>query len=341
MDEKHLARLRLEQVGRRWPGGGSVENIGFEVGPGEILGLVGRTGVGKSTVLRLIAGLEGLDAGLITVDNKSINELRPHERRVSMIFQRPVFYPGRRLKSDIDEARRKGVLKRWEGLGIHLATTIDELQLTDQLLGQKPETFSGGEARRASIITALLQDRPILLADEPLNGLDPDMRERVSRFLWRFIRLTQKTMVVVLHEPADSMAMADRIAVLKSGRIVQQGRPEELLNQPKSLEVVKLLHFPPPNDVSGLRMASAAGQAAPMAGQLTLVPARFCRAEACDDSDEPRLITFFRQRWLAGEAWAEWHCPATGGVVWTPGMVSGTGKARLVWDQAREICLAE
>ena len=334
MEGKQSAHLRLEGVGRRWPGGGSVAEIGFEVGPGEILGLVGRTGVGKSTILRMIAGLEGLDAGAITVDNKKINELRPYERRVSMIFQRPVFYPGRRLKKDIDEARCGGVLMRWQGLGLDLSSIIAELQLADSLLMQAPETFSGGEARRASILTAILQDRPILLADEPLNGLDPDTRERVSRFLWRFIRLTQKTMVVVLHEPADSLAVADRIAVLEQGRIVQQGRPEELLNQPKSLEVVKLLHFPPPNDVSGLRSDR-------LAGHFTLVPARFCRAEACEALDDPCNLRYFRPRWLAGEAWAEWQCPATGGVVWTPGLVPGMEKARLVWDTAREIILME
>ena len=126
MEGKQSAHLRLEGVGRRWPGGGSVAEIGFEVGPGEILGLVGRTGVGKSTILRMIAGLEGLDAGAITVDNKKINELRPYERRVSMIFQRPVFYPGRRLKKDIDEARRGGVLMRWQGLGLDLSSIIAE-----------------------------------------------------------------------------------------------------------------------------------------------------------------------------------------------------------------------
>ncbi len=335
MEEKQAARLRLEGVGRRWPGGVGVEEISLEVGPGEILGLVGRTGVGKSTILRVIAGLEPADDGFITVDNIQINNLKPHERQVSMIFQRPVFYPGRRLNKDIEEARRRGVLQRWEKVGIDLSTIIDRLQLKDNLLNQAPETFSGGEARRASILTAILQDRPILLADEPLNGLDPDTRERVSRFLWRFIRLTQKTMVVVLHEPADSLALADRIAVLQSGRIVQQGRPEELLTQPKSLEVVRLLHFPPPNDVSGLLSASSAGH-------FTLVPARFCRAEACENTDDPCLIRYFRSRWLAGEAWAEWHCTATGGVVWTPGLVSGTEeKARLVWDRAREIILRD
>ena len=321
--------LRLEAVSKRWPGGVGVEEINFGLGNGEIMGLVGRTGAGKSTVLRLIAGLEECDRGRIFNNNLEITAVEPHLRGISIIFQRPVFYPGRMLAKDLKEAEKKGVLKRWEMQSITLDWLIDELQLSEKLLSQRPETFSGGEARRASILTALLQDRPIILADEPLTGLDPDTRERVSRMLWQFVRRTGKAMIAVLHEPADALGMADRICVMHHGKIIQQGSPDELLRQPNAVEVIKLLHFPPANEVTCF--TDRAGE-----DRLFVSPQDTMATGSKEVAGEIR-VNYLRDRWVAGVIYSEWASPVTHDIYWTPKPAEKLENAILKWEKGREM----
>jgi ABC-type sugar transport system ATPase subunit len=321
--------LRLEGVSKHWPGGVGVEDLNFSLGNGEIVGLVGRTGAGKSTVLRLIAGLEACESGRIFNSGQEMTSVEPHLRGVSMIFQRPVFYPGRMLTKDLKEAEKKGVLKRWQMQSITLDWLIEELQLSEKVLSQRPETFSGGEARRASILTAMLQDRPIILADEPLTGLDPDTRERVSRLLWKFVRRTGKAMIVVLHEPADALGMADRIIVLQHGRIVQKGSPSELLERPESVEVIKLLHFPPANEVTFF--VENAGH------DRIFVSPQYTFATLTDASEGEIRVNYLRDRWVAGVIYSEWVTPENSHIYWTPKPAEKMENALLKWENGREM----
>jgi ABC-type glutathione transport system ATPase component len=254
---------------------------------------------------------------------------------LAYLFQRDVFYPGRRLASDWNEAQRTGVFDRWREAGVDPQEVREELQLGEATFEQPPETLSGGQGRRASLLRALLRDTPILLADEPLTGLDLWTRDRVSRLLWRFVKATGKTMIVVAHEPAESFALADRLAVLHEGRLVQIGTAEELRDRPEHREVIRLLRYPPWNDVTD--MLKPVQQ--PLLPSMTcLVDPAACRVVPEMPTDgfgvEVRLLR--RRPTSAGPIW-EWVGSTNGRVFRTLTEDESLTEGVLVWGAGTEL----
>ena len=324
-----LPAISLKSVSINWAGKCGVVDISIDIAKGELLALIGRTGAGKSTLLRLIAGLDTPEHGLIEIDGQNTQKTPPHLRGISMIFQRNVHYPGRTIAMDWNEAENRGVLQAWNNLGITDQWVIDSLELTDRNFQQKPETLSGGESRRASILRALLQNRPIILADEPLAGLDTLTRDRVARFLWQFVKKTGQTMIVVAHEPVDALGLADRIAVMKSGRLLQTGWPESLLENPDWLEVAQLLHHPPLNDVTPWLVEDFLETPE----TLCMALPQFCKAIPAEEAEvlKNKSLKFLRNRSANGHKFTEWVDPMSNHVLWTLQPEQQFEQASIVW----------
>lgn len=327
--------LRLSGITKKWAGQVGLEAVSLEVKSGEAIALIGRTGAGKSTLLRLISGLESPDSGRIEIRGDDVRAMLPHERGISMIFQKNVHYPGKSLIQDWQVAMSRGVLDDWKKAGIEPSWVLDALQLSQAQLRQKPETHSGGEARRASVLRALLQNRPLILADEPLTGLDPLTRDHVSRFLWQFVKQSGHTMIVVAHEPVDALGLADRIAVMQTGRIIQTDRPKELLDNPGWREVVDLLHFPPMNDITSFCGSSCGSSNDEL---VRLIAPQFCTALPHDaTSGSGPKMHFLRDRWTSGTIYSEWLVPGGSRVIWTVKPDRDFQAASLHWQPDREI----
>lgn len=316
--------LRLENVTRRLSERAGVFDVSLEVNASEVVSVIGRTGAGKSTLLRMIAGLERIDSGAIELEGRNLVEVAPHERGVSMIFQKDLFYPGRLLEADWREAEARGVFGIWKMKGIKATELLEQLELEPALLRQKPETFSGGQARRAGLLRALLQDRPILLADEPLNGLDLATRDRVSRVLWRFVKATGKAMIIVAHEPTDALGIADRIAVMQAGKLLQVDSAESVIGDPQHLEVISLLAFPPWNTLPDR------GD-----GRVGLIAPKFFTLNELSDSLACGIrVRRLRDRWTQEGVYSEWVAADSSEVYWTKACSQHLEDAVLTWHEA-------
>lgn len=329
--ERLTTVLRLSEITKKWAGQGGLEDVSLELKSGEAIALIGRTGAGKSTLLRLISGLESPDSGRIELHSEDARAIPPHERGITVIFQKNVHYPGKTLIQDWQEATARGVFDDWKKKGIKSSWVLDALRLSQTLLRQKPETHSGGEARRASILRALLQNRPLILADEPLAGLDPLTRDQVSRFLWQFVKQSGHAMIVVAHEPVDALGLADRIAVMKAGRIIQTDSPKELIGNPGWQEVVDLLHFPPLNDITSFCES-------PNDELVRLIAPQFCTARPHTEAggNGPHM-TFLRNRWTSGTIYSEWLAQAGNHLIWTVKPDRDFHVASLHWQPDRQL----
>ena len=325
--DQSVNALTLERISRRLGQDRGVFDVSLKVAQGEILAIIGQTGAGKSTLLRMVAGLEKVDSGQLMILGQQADGIKPNQRNISMIFQKDVFYPGQALLADWQRAESLGHFQQWAAVGIGPELILEQLQLEKAFLNQRPETYSGGQARRASLLRAILQNRDMILADEPLNGLDLATRDRVSRLLWRFVKATGKSLVIVAHEPTDSLGIADRIAVLHHGMLLQHGPVETILDRPNHLEIIRLLHFPPWNEVT------RAGQ------NRRFVPPRACRVEPFAEqlSQDTILVDFLRFRWASESIYAEWQDTKTQVFYWTPPPPEFTPNGLLKWRREDEV----
>lgn len=216
----------------------AVRDCSFSVQQGEWLVLLGPSGCGKTTTLRLIAGLERPTAGQIRLHGTAANELPPDQRGVTMLFQRPALFPNRTVAENLAfplELNRRRL--PWWGKGLDRATesrvreTAAWLRI-DSLLDRYPRELSGGQQQRVALGRALIRGTPIGLLDEPLGHLDAPLRKELRGELPLLRGRFPATMVVVTHDPAEALALGDRIGVFVDGRLVQLDRPAVLRQAP-------------------------------------------------------------------------------------------------------------
>lgn len=243
----HVARVSVEKVSKRFHVSGrtvrAVERASLEVNAGELVALVGPSGSGKTTLLRLIAGLETPEEGVIRLDGEIVNHTPPAQRGVAMVFQRDALFPhltarenlglGLRLRgvarAEIQE--RVEELAGWLGLG--------------ECLERRPAELSGGERQRVALGRALALRPRALLLDEPLAHLDAPLRRQLRRELLRLHRELGLTMLWVTHDPAEALALGQRVAVMHAGVVEQVGPPEEVRARPASAFVAEFLRPEP------------------------------------------------------------------------------------------------
>jgi ABC-type Fe3+/spermidine/putrescine transport system ATPase subunit len=238
-DGREIGALALNGVTRRFGDFTAVDNVSFEVGPGELLALVGASGSGKTTTLRIAAGYEVPDAGTVTLGGNDITYIAPERRGFGMVFQHYALFPHMPVEENVAfglEARRVNKVDRLIKARAALASVGLE-----GAGGRAIQSLSGGEQQRVALARALVIEPRALLLDEPLSNLDPTLRQAMRNDLRAMLRRVGVPALFVTHDQEDAFAIADRIALLKRGRLLQSGTPEELYQAPVSREVAAFI----------------------------------------------------------------------------------------------------
>ncbi len=230
--------LKLEGIEKRYDDGFTVR-ADLEVRRGETLALLGPSGSGKTTVLRLVAGLERPDAGRVLLAGREVTHLPPERRGLGFVFQDYALFPHLSVRDNLAFGL---VERRWprERIQARVAALLELVHLEPHA-HKRPQHLSGGEQQRVALARALAPEPEVLLLDEPLGALDQRLREALLLELRRILRQSQVTAVVVTHDQTEAFALADRVAVMRAGRVVQQGTPEALYNQPKDTWTARFL----------------------------------------------------------------------------------------------------
>ena len=238
-----MAELQLEDVSRVHPDGSvAVSGLSLHVRNGELLALVGPSGSGKSTMLRLIAGLEPVTSGTITIGGRMVNGVPPHERNVAMVFEGDSLYPHLTAGGNLRFGLEMGRVPKPE---IDLRVQAESRVLgVARLLGRLPRTLSAGQRQRVAIGRATVRVPSVFLLDEPLTHLDASKRDQLRQELSTLQRGMGVTTVYVTHDQAQAMAIGDRIAVLRRGRLEQVDTPRALYRWPDNTFVASFMGSP-------------------------------------------------------------------------------------------------
>jgi iron(III) transport system ATP-binding protein len=217
----------------------AVDRAELTLSRGRILGLLGASGSGKSTLLRTIAGLESIDAGTIVIDGQIVSvagrTVPPEARRVGIVFQDFALFPHLTVAQNIGFG-----LKGRADRNVVVGRLLERLRIADR--GQTfPHTLSGGEQQRVALARALARDPKVILLDEPFSSLDGALRAEVREDLAQTLRDTGASTIIVTHDAEDAMTMADDLALMDAGRVIQVGTPQELYTRPTSVAAARLL----------------------------------------------------------------------------------------------------
>lgn len=220
-----------------------VNDVSFGVNEGEFLVLVGPSGCGKTTTLRLLAGLEPATGGQILFGDRVVNDIRPRDRNVAMVFQDYAVFPHLTVFDNIAYGlRSRGGYTRDEIR--RRVTHAAQMFRIDAMLKRKPRQLSGGERQRVALARAMVRDAEIYLYDEPLSNLDAQLRHQAREDILVLHNEKKKTTVYVTHDQSEAMAMGDRIAVMRAGKLEQIGTGTELYSQPANLFVAFFIGAP-------------------------------------------------------------------------------------------------
>ncbi len=241
------AALAIEGVHKRYGKRSALAGVDLVLGERELCVVLGPTGAGKTTLLRTIAGLESPDAGRIVLDGKDVSGLAPAERDVALVFQNFSLYPDRTVRANLEfPLRAPGRRQSEETIRERVAWAARMLRI-EALLERPAARLSGGEMQRVAIGRAIVRRPRLFLFDEPLTNLDAKLRESLRVELVAMQRELATPTLYVTHDQAEALSMADRIAVLAEGSILQCGPPEEVYWQPSSPRVARALGSPPIN----------------------------------------------------------------------------------------------
>lgn len=245
-----MAFLEVRNIIKQFEGKPVLKNISLEVPKGELLSIAGPPTAGKTTLLKIIAGLLPPDSGEIYLDGKNVTAVPPSERDVGMLFEMPQVYPNLtgfeniafplRVRKLPEEEIRREVLRVAELLGIK------------HLLDRYPSTYSGGEYQRVGLARALIRHPKLLLLDEPFRNLDAKIQEFMRTWLKELQREIGITVIHVTHDPIEAMTVGDRIGIMLGGELKQIGRPHEVYLKPMNIEVAEYVTIPAINLFDGV-----------------------------------------------------------------------------------------
>jgi multiple sugar transport system ATP-binding protein len=223
----------------------AVQSLSLTVKPGEIVALLGSSGCGKTSTLRMIAGFEDLSNGSIALDARSIHPLPPAQRGVAMAFEAYSLYPPLTIGENISFALKASKLAGAES-GKRVKDMAEMLDIAD-ILGRYPSSVSGGQQQRASLGRALVRRAPLTLLDEPMGQLEPQLRAVLRGRIKHYLRENHLTSILVTHDQTEANALADRIAVMEGGVLQQYATPKELKERPANLFTGTFIGEPPMN----------------------------------------------------------------------------------------------
>ncbi len=241
-----MAEIVLDRVTKSYPNGAAaVKDLSITIADGEFIILVGPSGCGKSTTLNMIAGLEDISSGELSIGGERVNEKAPKDRDIAMVFQSYALYPHMTVRQNIAFPLTLAKMNKAE-----IAQKVDEaakvLDLT-ALLDRKPAQLSGGQRQRVAMGRAIVRNPKAFLMDEPLSNLDAKLRVQMRSEIARLQDKLGTTTVYVTHDQTEAMTLGDRVVVLLAGEVQQIGTPEELYNSPANLFVAGFIGSPAMN----------------------------------------------------------------------------------------------
>ncbi len=244
-----MPSVTFDHVTKKFGDATVIEAFDLEVADGELLVLVGGSGSGKSTILRMLAGLETVTSGKIRIDDRDVTDLAPRDRDVAMVFQDYGLYPHMTVRENLSLGLRLRKIARQE-IDRRVTWAAGILGL-DPLLARKPKELSGGQRQRVAMGRAMVREPKVFLFDEPLSNLDASLRGQMRIEIGGLQRRLKTTTVYVTHDQVEAMTLGDRIVVLADGRIQQIGRPIELYLSPINRFVAGFIGTPSMNFLSG------------------------------------------------------------------------------------------
>ncbi len=240
-----MSGLELKGVSKSFGSVEVVRGVNLSVDDGEFVVFVGPSGCGKSTLLRLIAGLEKISSGEISIGARNVTDLDPSERGVAMVFQSYALYPHMSVEENIGFGlRMNGMSKSDVRSKVTEAASILHLE---ELLKRKPRELSGGQRQRVAIGRAIVRKPDVFLFDEPLSNLDAELRVQMRLEITKLHQAMDATMIYVTHDQTEAMTLADKIVVLRSGRVEQAGTPLEIYDDPDNAFVAGFIGSPKMN----------------------------------------------------------------------------------------------
>lgn len=239
-----MANVALKNITKQFRGIIALHDVSFELADGEFFVLLGPTGAGKTTALRVIAGLEKQDAGSVLFDGEAVDARSPAERDIAFVFQQYSLYPTMSVYDNLAFPLRSPLRKTPEDEIKRRVTAAAEKLRISHLLERKTARLSGGEMQRVSIGRAIVREPRIFLMDEPLSNLDAKLRESLRIELEHIQKTQHSTTLYVTHDQVEALTLADRIAVLRQGRIVQIGTPQDIYDRPANTFVAQAVGSP-------------------------------------------------------------------------------------------------
>ncbi|MDK3160717.1 ABC transporter ATP-binding protein [Kamptonema cortianum] len=239
-----MSDIRLENIVKRFGTVSALDDISLHINHQEFFVLLGPTGAGKTTTLRIIAGLEKQDSGSVYFDGQPVNDLTPADRDVAFVFQQYSLYPNMSVFDNLAFPLRSPLRRTPEAeIRQRVTEAAEKLRIT-HLLERKTARLSGGEMQRVSIGRAIVRNPRIFLMDEPLSNLDAKLREALRIELKHLQKTQGSTTLFVTHDQIEALTMADRIAVLDEGHILQIGTPQDIYDRPQTTFVAQLVGSP-------------------------------------------------------------------------------------------------
>ncbi len=234
-----LSELRIEGVGKRYDHVWAVKDVSISIRPGELYTLFGPSGCGKTTLLRMVAGLVVPDAGRIFVDDEVIDPVPPEKRNVGMVFPRGALWPHMSVFENVAFGLRARGEPR-EEVGRKVRAVLAQVEL-EGVETRRPPQLDNGERLRVALARALVLEPRLLLLDEPLADLDPVLKKQVRPWLVQLHRDAGITTIYATRDHAEALAISGRVAVLAEGRVIQEGKPEEIYWRPRNRSVAELV----------------------------------------------------------------------------------------------------
>ncbi len=241
--------VRLRGIKKSYDKVDVIHGIDLDIEPGEFAVFVGPSGCGKTTLLRMIAGLEEITGGDLMIAGERVNDLPPVKRGLAMVFQSYALYPHKTVYENMAFGLKIAKVPKAE-IDRRVREASEILQIT-QYLDRLPKALSGGQRQRVAIGRSIVRDPKVFLFDEPLSNLDAALRTKMRVELATLHRRLGSTMIYVTHDQVEAMTLADKIVVLKDGRVEQVGRPLDLYNKPDTLFVAGFIGSPQMNFIKG------------------------------------------------------------------------------------------